>query len=504
MSDIPVSPEAPARVAEVAEAEAHPQATGGPFGTKGLAWAIFEGARNPYYNMIVIYIFAPYYADVIIGSGANGLSLSGLTITIAGVITALTAPILGVIADKAGRRKPPIALFIALLCTCSFALWWTTPDGPLRIWSTMAILAIAYCCYGYSEVLHNAMLPQAGEPKALPYISGMGLAAGNLLSVGIIIFFLIALLLPATPFAGLGPIPSEPMFGLSAEAHEPQRLSGPFVAVWMAALMAPFFLFMPDNLSTGQTWKRATANLFYGEPNESGIRTQTITDRVETFISYLRGLFRDHPQVMRFLIARTIYADAMAALLTLNAVFVTTFFGWTTIEVLIFGLAGLIFGAIGGFVGGALDRWLGPKLALIVELSILTVLLTIQLSITPDSILFGLIDGSQPVWNSPFFSTLSDVAYFSFIFPVAVVVVGCITSSRYMLVHIAPPARIGEFFGLYAIAGTVTVWMGPGIVSLLTALTGNQRIGMAGIGIMFLIGLMVLWNVKSGKTPEHL
>ncbi|MEL6569753.1 MAG: MFS transporter, partial [Pseudomonadota bacterium] len=348
------------------------------------------------------------------------------------------------------------------------------------------------------------MLPQAGEPKALPYISGLGLAMGNILSVGIILFFLIALLLPATPFAGVGPIPTSPMFGLNPETHDAQRLSGPFVAVWMALLMIPFFLFMPDNKATGLSWKNATANFFCGLPNEAGIRSESFGERMSKFRDYLVDLFKTQPQVMRFLIARTIYADAMAALLTLGAVFARTFFGWSPVEILIFGLAGLIFGAIGGFVGGALDRWLGPKLALIVELSALIILLFIQLSITPQSLFFGLVDGSQPVWESPFFSTLSDVVYFSFIVPVAIAVVACISSSRYMLVHIAPPARIGEFFGLYAIAGTVTVWMGPGLVTLLTEVTGNQRIGMGGIGVMFLIGLFVLWSVKADKTPEHM
>ena len=46
----------------VAAPEEGIQADGGPFGIKGLAWAIFEGARNPYYNLIVIYVFAPYFA----------------------------------------------------------------------------------------------------------------------------------------------------------------------------------------------------------------------------------------------------------------------------------------------------------------------------------------------------------------------------------------------------------------------------------------------------------
>jgi UMF1 family MFS transporter len=106
---------------------------------------------------------------------------------------------------------------------------------------------------------------------------------------------------------------------------------------------------------------------------------------------------------------------------------------------------------------------------------------------------------SEPVWNSPFFDSLSDITYFLFVIPVAIAVVASISSSRYMLVHIAPRERIGEFFGLYAIAGTVTVWMGPGIVSLLTWITGNQRIGMGGIGFMFLAGLIILWKVHAPK-----
>ena len=40
---------------EAARGPARPVIDGGPFGIKGLAWAIFEGARNPYYNLIVIY-----------------------------------------------------------------------------------------------------------------------------------------------------------------------------------------------------------------------------------------------------------------------------------------------------------------------------------------------------------------------------------------------------------------------------------------------------------------
>jgi UMF1 family MFS transporter len=359
----------------------------------------------------------------------------------------------------------------------------------------MGVLAIAYCCYGYSEVLHNAMLPTAGRPSALPIISGLGLSMGNIFSVGILIFFLFGLLLPGTGIPGA---PAEQIIPLDRATHEPQRFSGPFVAVWMAVLLIPFFLFMPDGVKGGKTWKQSAADVFRGEDRDSG-KAQGLYARAAVLLRYLKDLFRDQPQTMRFLIARTIYADAMSALLTLGAVFAGTFLGWSGVEILFYGITGVLFGAVGGFVGGFLDRWLGPKLALVWEVSALVILLLAQLSITPDSLFFGLMPASEPVWNSPFFDSLSDITYFLFVIPVAIAVVASISSSRYMLVHIAPRERIGEFFGLYAIAGTVTVWMGPGIVSLLTWITGNQRIGMGGIGFMFLAGLIILWKVHAPK-----
>jgi UMF1 family MFS transporter len=133
----------------------------------------------------------------------------------------------------------------------------------------MAVLAIAYCCYGYSEVLHNAMLPNAGRPSALPYISGLGLSLGNILSVGILVFFLFGLLLPGSglPFA-----PAKQVIQLDRETFAPERFAGPFVAVWMAVLLIPFFLFMPDGIKGGRstTWKQAAADVFRGEDRHSG------------------------------------------------------------------------------------------------------------------------------------------------------------------------------------------------------------------------------------------
>ena len=211
---------------------------------------------------------------------------------------------------------------------------------------------------------------------------------------------------------------------------------------------------------------------------------------------------------MKFLLARMIYADGLAVILTMGAVYVANILGWSLTEVMVYGIAGSLIGALGGFVGGALDGWLGPKRALLVELSAILILLILQLSITPDALLFGLIPAGYDVWNgfgTGLFPRLSDVVYFCMVAPVGISIVACISSSRYMLVHISPPERIGEFFGFYAMAASVTVWIGPILVSVMTAIFNDERIGFSGVGLLFLAGLIgIAFFVEADKTPEHM
>jgi UMF1 family MFS transporter len=77
-----------------------------------VSWAMFEWARNPYYILMVIYIFGPYFSTEVIGDPVRGQEMWGYINGFAGMITACLAPFLGAIADKVGRRKPWIGAFV--------------------------------------------------------------------------------------------------------------------------------------------------------------------------------------------------------------------------------------------------------------------------------------------------------------------------------------------------------------------------------------------------------
>ncbi|HPE47665.1 MAG TPA: MFS transporter [Hyphomonas sp.] len=473
-------------------------ATGGAMDRPGWSWAWFEFARNPYYILVVIYIFAPYFAREIVGgnliasgaldgldpeqaraiAGAKGQATVAAVTKWAGLAAALTAPFLGAAFDRGLRRKPFLLAMIGVISVASFSLWWAVPgNAGLSVGAVMGLLVIAYVAFTYSEVGHNSMLADAARPEALPAISGLGLALGNAAAVILFAGLVFMFALPAAihwPFR-------EPLFGIDTSKFEHLRLAGPVAAVWLLATIAPFFLYSRD---TGVK----------GTPVIPAIR-----DGVKGVLATIRRA-TEHREAFKFLIARTLYADGMTALLTIGAVYVSLFLGWNVIELTFYAIWASAWAVVGGVFGGWLDGKLGPKNALIVELVAIVLILVFGLSITQKSLFFGLIE-NRDMWNAPFLTTLSDWVYMFQGTLIAVFATANIASSRSMLVHIAPPNMRGEFFGLFAIAGTVTVWMGPLLIEVFTDVSKSQRIGISAIALLFFAGLAVLLTVKSEKRP---
>jgi MFS transporter, UMF1 family len=473
---------------------------GGALGKTGFAWAWFEAARNPYYILIVIYVFAPYFARDIVGAdilasgrlegltpeeaqraaGAEGQAMVANLSKTAGYIAALTAPFLGAAFDRGLRRKPLIFFCLSLISLIGVSLWWAIP-GPagLSTGGVMALLIIAYVCYSYSEVAHNSMLPDAARLDALPAVSGLGLALGNGMAT---LMFVALVFMFALPIALAWPF-SQPLFGIDPAQYEQYRIAGPICGIWMFASMMPFFLYAKD------TGVRGTSPVRAIREGASGV-IRTIRQAAK------------HREAFKFLIARTIYADGMFALLTIGAVYVSLFLGWGLIELTIYAIWASAWGVAGGIFGGWLDQKLGPKNALIVEIAAIVLILFLGLSITRDSAFFGLLPNVK-VWDAPFFSGTSDLIYLAQGALIAVFATANISSSRSMLIHVAPAHMRGEFFGLFAIAGTVTVWLGPLLIEQFTLWSGDQRIGMSAIALLFFLGLAVLLTVKSDPPARR-
>ena len=478
------------------------QRVGGLMAPAGFSWALFEFGRNPYFMLIVTYVFPPYFAQFIVGDPVLGQATVADATAWAGIIGALTAPVLGAMMDKGGQRKPMMAVFIGMLMVSGLALWFATPgsvdaagvfhpptDG-LGLYGTMTFLVLGFVGYSYSEMMHNAMLRGSGHPDALSQISGAGIGLGQLSSALCLIGLVVIVL--ATPALGT----AESGFLL-------QRGAGPFVAVWLLAFVIPFFLYVPDGAPPGGTWKSAALGVFSkdGKLNPLGA--------IGGVVGYVRGMFKTFPEAMKYLLACLIFKDGIIALLALGGVLSSGVLGWGVVENALYGIWASIFAAIGGlWLAGVMDRAYGPRKAIMIQLGALIVVMAIALGTTQQSILYGLIPASQIIHGAGVFDSLADVFYLSLIAMVAALAAANISTSRYMIVVLAPKDRVAEFYGLFAMSSTATVWLGPLLTGWATRTFNDQRIGFSPVLLLLAIGLGLMFLLKpttgaAGKTAAQ-
>lgn len=476
------------------------QRVGGAMAPAGFSWALFEFARNPYFMLIVTYVIPPYFANAIVGDPVLGQAAVADATTWAGIIGAITAPILGAMMDRGGARKPLMAVFVGMLMISGIALWWSisgsvpnpavadtkdpahtifnAPSVGLGVTGTMIFLVLGFVGYTYSEMMHNAMLRTSGRPESLSQISGAGIGLGQLSSALCLIgLAVIAVALPKLATVDTG-------FLLP-------RATGPFVAIWLLVFVIPFFIFVPDGAPPGGKWSSAAKQVFSknGKFNPFGA--------IFGIFGYVRGLFREFPETMKYLAACLIYKDGITALLALAGVFSAGVLGWQFTETVLYGIWASIFGVIGGlWLAGFLDRMVGPRRAIMIQLVLLCIAVVIALGTTKDSLLYGLIPAGQKIHSLGVFSRLSDVAYLGIVAVIAALAAANISTSRYMMVTLAPKDRVAEFYGLFAMSSTATVWLGPLLTGWATRTFNDQRIGLSPLLLLLGVGFLLMLTLK--------
>ena len=436
------------------------------------SWALYEGARNPWVIVCAIYVFAPYVATVVIGDPVEGQAQIADLNKWAGLIAAFVAPILGAAADRAGGRKAPLALATAIMATAMVLCWFVAPGPQAWVWFPLFLTVSGL--FGLTEALHNAMLPGAAPPRLVPHVSGLGLALGNAAGVLILSFTLVFLAFPGhVPWSF---VPAAPAFGLDPKTYEPQRIVPVICGLWFAAFTIPMLLYTPDT-ERGAPW------------------LQAIRGGVASVAGTLRKL-KDLGSVGRFLVARMLYADAKTAIIVIGGVYVSGVMHWGLIEMTIYGIVLSILAVLGGFVGGWLDDAVGPKRAIQIEIGMTCAALVTQVSINREMLFFQPM-APVKVWDAPYFATLQELSLMAVVCVLAVFITAAYASSRTLMTRLSPPAMVGELFGLYALAGTATSWLGPLLVGAVTRATQSQQIGFVSLAALLIAGFIVLLGVKA-------
>jgi MFS-type transporter involved in bile tolerance (Atg22 family) len=96
-------------------------------------WAFYDWANSSYAAIISTFVFPAYFTQQVAGDTTHATNLWGNTIGIVGLLVALTAPMLGAVADQMGRRKPWIAVFTAICVLATLSLWWVRPEVTMVV-----------------------------------------------------------------------------------------------------------------------------------------------------------------------------------------------------------------------------------------------------------------------------------------------------------------------------------------------------------------------------------
>ena len=414
----------------------------------------------------------------VIGDPVLGQTLVASANKWGGWAVMLTAPLLGAMVDRLGPRKPWLAGVVATLVMLIAALWFTPPTGAaLPHGAVIAIIAGITAMFAYHEMLHNALLRPAAGMAGAGRASGLALAGGNAVSVVLLVTILVAFALPGK--VGWNWLPAAPLFGLDRALGEPDRITTLIVAGIMAVGAIPLFHRVPDMarsaLSLPQAFRAGAGDL-----------AQLVREA------------RGHRNPLIFLAARMIFTDGMTAILVFGGLYAAGVMHWGMLEMLGYGITLSIAAVAGGLLAGVLDDRIGPKLAVKLELALLIIVQTLVLGMGRDRILFQPWSGPK-LWDGPMFTTLPEIVFLGLGSVLAIAITAAYASSRTLLTRVAPPDKMGVFFGLYVLSGSATMWLGPLLVESATRLGGTQAWGMAPVVGMLLIGLVILMFVRGGE-----
>jgi UMF1 family MFS transporter len=411
-----------------------------------LAWAFYDWANSAFPTVISTFVIAAYFTRALAPDPATGQAQWGAMQAAAGLAVALLSPVLGAVADAGGRRRSLLMVCTAVLVVSVAGIWFARPTPADAAWLLLSV-GVATIAFELGTVFYNAMLPQVARPERIGRLSGLawGLGyAGGLTCLGLCLVLLVR--------------PDPALFGLDRAEAEHIRATALLVAAWILLFSWPLLLAVPDPPPPRPGWGAAARN------------------GLAEILALLRGLPR-RPAMLRFLVARLFYTDGLNMLFAFGAIFAAGSFGMGFEEILLFGIALNVTAGLGAAGFGLVEDRFGSRRIILVALAALIVLGT------------GLLVVQEKA------------AFWALALTLGLFIGPAQAASRTLMARIAPPGEAAAHFGLFALSGRVTGFVGPALLAVVTAASGSQRAGMAVIPVFFILGAAILLTVRTAERP---
>ncbi len=402
------------------------------------SWALYDWANSAFATTVMAGFFPVFFKSY----WAAGLSTSESTVRLgtanaaASLLVVLLAPLLGVIADRSGRKKG-LLLMLATLGILMTAGLFLVAQGYWLVAVGFYILGVIG--FAGANVAYDAMLLDVAERSELERMSARGFALGYL---GGGLLFAVNVLMVLHPEA----------FGL-ADKTEAVRFAFLTVAVWWAVFSLPVVLFVHEpKAGPAQHKTVAEMRLAWRELAETWRLLRTLRMAFIFLLAYwfyIDGVDTIVRMAVDYGLSLGFAADSLLA-----ALLITQLVGFP---------AALVFGRIGDRIGAKRAIWLA--LAVYVVVIFWASRMTASWEFYGIAVVIGLVQG------------------------------GIQAMSRALYARLIPAQHAGRLFGLYNMMGKFAAVVGPLLVGWVTLLTDSARSGILSILLLFMAGAWLLSQV---------
>ncbi len=404
------------------------------------AWISYDLGNSAFATTVLAAFFPIFYNQYWSSNIDSTLSAQYLswTLVISNLTLLFTAPLIGAITDISKSTKK-LLISMVMISIIGTGLLYTLEAG---LWLyALIFFGIANYFFSASNVIYDKILVQIASPSLFSKISGYGYAWGYF---GGGFLFLINACMSLYP----------ELFGLSSQA-EAIRWSFITVSIWWFIFLIPLAV----------TYKEPSAKVV-----ENQVIRNSFKNLVNTFIS-----ISQYRNAFIFLIAFFLFIDGVHTVVALAATFALNL-GLDSSSVII----ALLMVQFIAFPSTLMWAYVGEKYSdkFVINFSILIYILIIIYTLF--------------LSNAMEFYILAAMVGF--------VQGGIQGSSRGLFAKLIPHDKAGEFFGLFNTFGKAGAFMGPALVGLFLALFENVRISLLPILVLFVLGLIVLYFVKTDET----
>lgn len=421
-------------------------------------WSLFDFGNSTYATIIVAFVFPVFFTSVIAENNSNRDFLWSLGINISMIISAVLNPVCGAISDLSSSKKKFLFFFTLMTVIATCLMYFTGPvadhhikfsflhfDGYQSFRSAGAILfalilfIVSNIGFQTGMTFYDAFIPEITTPENYNKVSGIGYAVGYLGSL-ISVFLVFPL------------------------KDNPNLL---FVVTGILFLLfsLPLFLFLKEKKNV-----LPPSNVNYIKYGFG---------KVKNSLTHIGS----RPDLKNFLLSFFFYIDSVNTIIFFAGIFASTTLGFTITQLAIFFILVQITAFIGSLVFGKIGDRIGKLKSIKINIVFwLIIILAIFIFVNKDSYIY-----------------IGDTAIhlFYIIGSFAGFFLGSTQSlSRAVMSHLLPFENKAEYFGFYALLDKTSTLLGPLLFGLVSWLTGDQKLAVLSLIILFVIGIYFLNRVR--------